>query len=100
MNCLLLRDSRNSHRAVVLSSFSTNSAFEACIEKEYKQREWWSLLKDHVSTLSLPIAVAGDSTNDLHIVFGLFWKAARIGERMSPYVSLCCILMAITLIVN
>ncbi|KAI8824494.1 uncharacterized protein EV422DRAFT_520295 [Fimicolochytrium jonesii] len=32
-------------------------------------------------------------------VLGLFWKAARIGERLSPYVSLCCVLMAIRLII-
>ncbi|KAN0060046.1 hypothetical protein ACQY0O_008019 [Thecaphora frezii] len=25
---------------------------------------------------------------------GLFFKAARIGERLSPYVSLACIIMA------
>ncbi|CAO3649743.1 unnamed protein product [Cunninghamella echinulata] len=30
-------------------------------------------------------------------VLGLFWKAARIGERLSPYVSLACILMAISI---
>ncbi|KAJ1910811.1 hypothetical protein IWQ60_003105 [Tieghemiomyces parasiticus] len=27
---------------------------------------------------------------------GLFWKAARIGERLSPYVSLACIVMAVS----
>ncbi|KAI8876467.1 DUF1242-domain-containing protein [Backusella circina FSU 941] len=30
-------------------------------------------------------------------VLGLFWKGARIGERLSPYVSLACIIMGITL---
>ncbi|KAJ1985054.1 Essential protein suggested to function early in the secretory pathway [Dimargaris verticillata] len=29
---------------------------------------------------------------------GLFWKAARVGERLSPYVSLACVLMAVRLI--
>jgi hypothetical protein len=29
-------------------------------------------------------------------VLGVFWKCARIGERLSPYVSLCCILMAVS----
>ena len=29
--------------------------------------------------------------------FGIFWKLARIGERLSPYVSICCILMAVSL---
>ncbi|KAG0146780.1 hypothetical protein CROQUDRAFT_62476 [Cronartium quercuum f. sp. fusiforme G11] len=26
--------------------------------------------------------------------FGLFWKFARIGERLSPYVAMACIAMA------
>ncbi|KAI8372211.1 transmembrane protein 167 precursor [Blakeslea trispora] len=30
-------------------------------------------------------------------VLGLFWKAARVGERLSPYVSLACIVMGISL---
>ena len=29
-------------------------------------------------------------------VFGVFWKCARIGERLSPYVSICCVLMAVS----
>ncbi|CAH8663482.1 unnamed protein product [Schistosoma rodhaini] len=29
-----------------------------------------------------------------HGLLGLFWKCARIGERKSPYVAVCCILMA------
>ena len=28
-------------------------------------------------------------------MFGIFWKFARIGERLSPYVSICCIVMAV-----
>ncbi|KAJ6036026.1 S-adenosylmethionine-dependent methyltransferase, partial [Penicillium herquei] len=31
-------------------------------------------------------------------LFGIFWKCARIGERLSPYVSICCFLMAVRLI--
>ena len=30
-------------------------------------------------------------------VFGIFWKCARVGERLSPYVSLCCIVMAVSI---
>ncbi|CAI8016726.1 Protein kish-A [Geodia barretti] len=26
---------------------------------------------------------------------GTFWKCARIGERLSPYMSVCCISMAL-----
>ncbi|KAK9369528.1 hypothetical protein V1509DRAFT_619725 [Lipomyces kononenkoae] len=32
-----------------------------------------------------------------HGVLGIFWKAARIGERLSPYVSICCVIMAFSL---
>ena len=28
-------------------------------------------------------------------VLGIFWKCARVGERLSPYVSLCCVVMAV-----
>ncbi|ODQ67286.1 DUF1242-domain-containing protein [Nadsonia fulvescens var. elongata DSM 6958] len=31
---------------------------------------------------------------------GVFWKAARIGERLSPYVSICCMLMAVKLLLE
>jgi len=30
-------------------------------------------------------------------LLGIFWKCARIGERLSPYVSVCCVLMAVSL---
>ncbi|OZJ05684.1 Protein kish-A [Bifiguratus adelaidae] len=33
-------------------------------------------------------------------VLGLFWKLARIGERLSPYVSLACIAMAVSMMIN
>ncbi|PAV15043.1 Transmembrane 167A [Pyrrhoderma noxium] len=29
---------------------------------------------------------------------GVFWMCARIGERLSPYVALACITMAITIV--
>lgn len=29
-------------------------------------------------------------------VLGIFWKSARIGERLSPYVSLACVVMAVS----
>ncbi|KAL3420660.1 hypothetical protein PVAG01_07105 [Phlyctema vagabunda] len=31
---------------------------------------------------------------------GIFWKCARVGERLSPYVSLCCVIMAVTLFIG
>ncbi|ORX78842.1 DUF1242-domain-containing protein [Anaeromyces robustus] len=33
-------------------------------------------------------------------MLGIFWKFARIGERLSPYVSICCIIMGTKLIMN
>ncbi|KAK1674335.1 hypothetical protein BDP55DRAFT_612396 [Colletotrichum godetiae] len=30
-------------------------------------------------------------------VMGIFWKFARVGERLSPYISLCCVVMAASL---
>ncbi|XP_075229366.1 transmembrane protein 167A-like protein ksh [Lycorma delicatula] len=29
---------------------------------------------------------------------GTFWKCARIGERKSPYVAVCCIVMAASIL--
>ncbi|XP_031839561.1 transmembrane protein 167A-like protein ksh [Nomia melanderi] len=29
---------------------------------------------------------------------GTFWKCARIGERKSPYVGVCCVLMAFSIL--
>ncbi|OQV05871.1 hypothetical protein CLAIMM_10528 [Cladophialophora immunda] len=31
-------------------------------------------------------------------VMGIFWKCARIGERLSPYVSIFCIVMAVSIV--
>ncbi|PHH63079.1 hypothetical protein CDD81_6324 [Ophiocordyceps australis] len=33
-------------------------------------------------------------------LLGILWKFARIGERMSPYVSLACIFMAASMLVG
>ncbi|EEY19244.1 Protein kish-A like protein [Verticillium longisporum] len=33
-------------------------------------------------------------------VVGIFWKFARVGERLSPYVSLACVFMAVSLLIN
>lgn len=30
-----------------------------------------------------------------HGLRGLAWKASRVGERLSPYVAACCVVMAI-----
>ncbi|RKF62061.1 hypothetical protein OnM2_03819 [Erysiphe neolycopersici] len=30
-------------------------------------------------------------------IWGAFWKAARVGERLSPYISVCCIIFALSI---
>jgi hypothetical protein len=37
-------------------------------------------------------------SDELPRPLGTFWRAARVGERLSPYVSLCCMAMAVSLI--
>ncbi|KAH9946706.1 DUF1242-domain-containing protein [Amylocystis lapponica] len=32
--------------------------------------------------------------------FGVFWMSARIGERLSPYVALACVVMAVTVLIQ
>ncbi|XP_075748161.1 transmembrane protein 167A-like protein ksh [Rhipicephalus microplus] len=31
-------------------------------------------------------------------LLGVFWKCARIGERKSPWVAVCCIAMALSIL--
>lgn len=31
---------------------------------------------------------------------GIFWKAARVGERLSPYIALCCVAMGVSVLVT
>jgi hypothetical protein len=40
----------------------------------------------------------GLQADTLSRIFGIFWKCARIGERLSPYISMCCIAMAVSTI--
>nr|XP_045017131.1 protein kish-A-like [Jaculus jaculus] len=44
---------------------------------------------------SLAPSVLDKNTTGL---LGLFWKCARIGERKSPYVTVCCVVMAFGLL--
>ncbi|KAL7273691.1 hypothetical protein RUND412_003433 [Rhizina undulata] len=41
-----------------------------------------------------------DSRKDKNVLFGVFWKFARIGERLSPYVSICCVIMAVVTFIS
>ncbi|CRK28542.1 hypothetical protein BN1723_014132 [Verticillium longisporum] len=41
-----------------------------------------------------------DNRKDGLSVVGIFWKFARVGERLSPYVSLACVFMAVSLLIN
>ncbi|XP_014209999.1 protein kish-A [Copidosoma floridanum] len=31
-------------------------------------------------------------------ILGMFWKFSRIGERKSPYVAACCLLMSLSIL--
>ncbi|KAL8296372.1 hypothetical protein RB601_003965 [Gaeumannomyces tritici] len=31
---------------------------------------------------------------------GIFWKSARVGERLSPYISICCVAMAVSVFIG
>lgn len=42
---------------------------------------------------------AGPSLTPLSFL-GIFFKCARVGERLSPYVSLACIAMAVTIMIG
>ncbi|KAH7356735.1 hypothetical protein BKA65DRAFT_495337 [Rhexocercosporidium sp. MPI-PUGE-AT-0058] len=33
-------------------------------------------------------------------VVGVAWKCARIGERLSPYISVCCMIFAVRLFIG
>ncbi|KAH6722293.1 putative S-adenosylmethionine-dependent methyltransferase [Leptodontidium sp. MPI-SDFR-AT-0119] len=33
-------------------------------------------------------------------VVGVAWKCARIGERLSPYISVCCVIFAVRLFIG
>ncbi|ODA81604.1 hypothetical protein RJ55_00104 [Drechmeria coniospora] len=33
-------------------------------------------------------------------IMGIFWKSARIGERLSPYISVCCAVMAVSILMS
>lgn len=46
-------------------------------------------LRSHLRMLSNQMLTDGSP-------LGTFWRAARIGERLSPYVSLCCAAMAVS----
>lgn len=44
------------------------------------------------------LIIVGDISLTGHsVVVGVFWKSARVGERLSPYISVCCILYAVCL---
>ncbi len=44
---------------------------------------------------ALCLDVCRPSTHFKSSFLGIFWKCARIGERLSPYISICCIFMAV-----
>ncbi|TEB24967.1 DUF1242-domain-containing protein, partial [Coprinellus micaceus] len=51
-----------------------------------------------ICTCAYVRAVAPRLVDNRHGFQGLLFKLARIGERLSPYVALACIAMALTLL--
>lgn len=45
-------------------------------------------------------AFPGPLDRHRHGPLGLFWKCARIGERLSPWVSIACVVMAVSPVVS
>ncbi|KAJ4859052.1 hypothetical protein T069G_07319 [Trichoderma breve] len=41
-----------------------------------------------------------DRNKNGYSVMGIFWKCARIGERLSPYISICCVIMAVSMLLS
>jgi hypothetical protein len=36
--------------------------------------------------------------NNRNGIMGIFWKLSRVGERLSPYVSMACVVMALRML--
>jgi hypothetical protein len=51
---------------------------------------------DSISTFNIDSAACNADTR--HSYAGTVWKFARVGERLSPYVSIACIVMAVRLL--
>ncbi|KAF3012038.1 hypothetical protein E8E14_008452 [Neopestalotiopsis sp. 37M] len=66
----------------------------------------------HFQSLLLVILLSICTSTYLHGMFptfinnhkqgfmGMVWKAARIGDRLSPYMSLCCVFMAVSMLIG
>jgi hypothetical protein len=50
----------------------------------------------YISYICFPENMYNLTDHDDSSVMGIFWKCARIGERLSPYISICCLLMAVS----
>ncbi|CAE6467960.1 unnamed protein product [Rhizoctonia solani] len=61
---------------------------------------WDFLVRTGVLKLAPDVAPATDAAAAGSEFVGLLWKSARIGERLSPYVSLACIAMAATILLQ
>ncbi|XP_026639545.1 protein kish-A isoform X1 [Microtus ochrogaster] len=54
--------------------------------------------RNKTGDLSLCLPCLGGVTYLTVRLLGIFWKCARIGERKSPYVAVCCIVMAFSIL--
>ncbi|CAJ0905385.1 11011_t:CDS:2 [Entrophospora sp. SA101] len=88
-------------------SQSSNSSYSPHRSRRDKRRNYSFDNKPHhgqIQILTKPQSqqqkAAINTSNAALSLLGLFWKFARIGERLSPYVSLACIATAIKILLE
>lgn len=60
---------------------------------------WTEIRMGMRTTIISARAINGPKANNWpDRVMGIFWKCARIGERLSPYISICCVIMAVRIL--
>lgn len=60
---------------------------------------WTEIRTGMRTTIISARAINGPKANNWpDRVMGIFWKCARIGERLSPYISICCVIMAVRIL--
>ncbi|XP_020645914.1 protein kish-A isoform X1 [Pogona vitticeps] len=84
-----------------------------CLQRGYRNETWFSMARSAIfnfqSLLTVILLLICTCAyirslapklldNNQTGLLGIFWKCARIGERKSPYVAVCCIAMAFSVL--
>ncbi len=56
----------------------------------------WNHGQEQGWVLALCLDGTRPSAHSTSRFLGIFWKCARVGERLSPYISICCVFMAVS----